>query len=84
MMRSLFMAALTAAMLSYQSAFAFTIRKTGLSSSTSATRLMATDTRRDFIGTTALSVAGLGIGVLAPPPANAVGGMDKVNAKLRA
>ena len=44
------------------------------------------DSRRDFLtkaGSVALSTAGLGVGVLAPAPANAVGGLDKVNAKLR-
>ena len=43
--------------------------------------------RRDFFknsATAALSVAGgLGLGVMAPEPANAVGGVDKVNSKLR-
>ena len=47
------------------------------------------DSRRGFLlkaGTAAVAAASGnlgGFGVLAPPPANAVGGIDKVNAKLR-
>jgi hypothetical protein len=46
------------------------------------------DSRRDFFaktGVAAISAAssGLGWGVLAPAPANAIGGVDKVNAKLK-
>lgn len=47
------------------------------------------DSRRGFflkVGTAAVAAASGnlgGLGVLAPEPANAVGGLDKVNAKLR-
>eukprot|EP00525_Craspedostauros_australis_P003687 CAMPEP_0198118846 /NCGR_PEP_ID=MMETSP1442-20131203/23290_1 /TAXON_ID= /ORGANISM="Craspedostauros australis, Strain CCMP3328" /LENGTH=281 /DNA_ID=CAMNT_0043777179 /DNA_START=94 /DNA_END=939 /DNA_ORIENTATION=+ len=44
---------------------------------------MTTDSRREFF-TKSVAAAGLGSGVLlAPTPSNAVGGMDKVNSKLR-
>ena len=55
-----------------------------------ATSEDASDTRRDFFGkagAAALSIAsssGLGLGVLAPSPANAVGGVSKVSQELKA
>ena len=53
-------------------------------------QLNAESSRRDFFsqsGAAAVSIAsssGLGFGVLAPPPANAVGGVGKVTDRLKA
>ena len=41
------------------------------------------DSRREFFTKSASTIGGLGLGVLAPSPALAVGGVDRVNAKLK-
>jgi hypothetical protein len=62
-------------------------RTAALKADTTAIQAEAGDSRRDFmsksLATVATSVTA-GMGVLAPLPANAVKGADKVNAQLKA
>jgi hypothetical protein len=79
------------AMMLCQSASAFSLRdmESKRKSLHMANMVSEGDSRRDFFSKTtvaAISVAasGLGFGVMAPAPANAIGGVDKVNAQLKA
>jgi hypothetical protein len=84
MMRSLSLA--TAMAVLCQSASAFSFRDMERKRVSSALQMsIEPDSRRDFFAksaTTALTAAGLGIGVLAPSPANAAN-LEKVNARLK-
>ena len=81
---------LSLCILSLAAAFSVDAFAPSLSASKSVTSLEATsedaaaDSRRDFMVNTVASTLAAGMGVLAPSPANAVKGTDKVNNMLKA